>query len=58
MIQQLQNLLLEEEDEEHIEIEYDGVEVEARANRVRLTINQVIQENPHLIPNPANIKMK
>lgn len=44
--------------EDSIRIEFDEGEVEARVNRTRLVVTQFIQENPHLIPNPANIKSK
>ena len=41
-----------------IEIEYAERDVEGRANRLRLIINQIISENQTLLSNPSNIRLK
>ena len=41
-----------------IEVEYAEKDVEGRANRLRLIVNQIISESPEIISNPSNIKLK
>lgn len=41
-----------------IEIEQSEAKVEGRANRLRLIVNEIIDQNHELISNPSNIKIK
>ena len=41
-----------------IEVEQAETNVEGRANRLRLIVNEIINQNTELISNPSNIKVK